>query len=53
MNSAELVAVRIAHISQIRLATKSWRIFDRLAAIRDTSFVPGGGLLLAAAQIRV
>jgi antirestriction protein ArdC len=29
------------------LTTKSWRIFDRLAAIRDTSFMPSSGLFWA------
>ena len=47
MKRAELVAVRIAEVSKIRLTTKSWRIFDRLAAIRDTSFMPSSGLFWA------
>jgi hypothetical protein len=44
MKRTELVAVGITEVSQIRLTTKPWRIFDRCAAMRDTSFVPSFGL---------
>ena len=44
MKRTEFVAVGIAEVSQIRLTTKSWRIFDRRAAICDTGLMPSSGL---------
>lgn len=47
MERTEFVAIGIAEISQIRLTTKSWRIFDGRSAIRDTGFMPSSGLFWA------
>src|SRR5580658_3781048 len=47
MERAELVAIGITEVGQIRLTTKSRRIFDCRAAIRDTSFVPSFSLFRA------